>query len=107
MTIKRQIVVVAWEDAWKAATADITEDNIDAWHGAVPTQTIGWVVKHDNKGITIANERSVNSAGKEEWRGATFIPAKMILSINPFNLTSPRKKHETPPTVGVAGEPPA
>jgi hypothetical protein len=92
---KLPIVVVVWLDAWKSATTDISVRNVDEHHKAAVMQTMGWLLKEDATGVTIANERC-NDEGEDEYRGVTFIPGGMIKSVNRFNLSTPRKPRSKP-----------
>ncbi len=89
------IVVIVWDDAWKSATADYSLDDIVTHHKPAVEQTIGWLMKEDEEGITVANERGTGD-GADQFRGVSYIPRKMIRSITHFKLTSPRKKRATP-----------
>jgi hypothetical protein len=84
--------IVEWEDAWLEGTEFVTLDGIRDSHAPWRTQTKGWVLQDDAKGISIANERVVVD-GRERFRGRTFIPRGMVISVHPVvKSRKPRKK---------------
>jgi hypothetical protein len=99
MSSKLPLVVVVWDDAWKSATTDVTVKDVTDHHKAAVMQTLGWLLKEDATGVSVANERCMDD-GDEAYRGVTFIPRGMVRSITPFNLSRPRKsraKVQPPP----------
>jgi hypothetical protein len=69
-----KLVTVQWNDAH--ATSDpVTVADLD--HDPLLVTTAGWLLRDDEKGITLANERYV-VGGVEYFRGKTFIPRGMI-----------------------------
>lgn len=85
-----QLCVVVWDDAWSSGIEVLTVKEIEEKHHPSVMQTLGWVIKSDEKGVSIANERCMD-AGDECYRGHTFIPKQLIKSITPFKLASPRR----------------
>jgi hypothetical protein len=88
MSANRQIVIVVWDDAHGSAHREVTEDDMP--HRPTIMQTVGWLLRHDETGVSIANEYCCD-ADSTCYRGHTFVPAGMIRSVTPFNLTIPRK----------------
>lgn len=86
-----QLVIVVWDDAWADGTDSIGEADYDAKHRPTVMQTIGWLLRDDDKGVSVFNERCLDK-GEEVYRSRTFIPRAMIKSCTPFSLTKPRKK---------------
>jgi len=82
------LVVVEWDDAWADAVATVTEKDVGETHHAEVIVTIGWLLKQDEKGISIACER----CGDGSYRGRSFIPHGMVRSVTPFRLTKPKQK---------------
>lgn len=82
------LAVVVWHDAW-VKEEPILLDDAKTTHLPTTVTTIGWVLYEDEKGISLANEHYDAS-----WRGRTFIPKAMIVSVTPFKLAKPRMKHE-------------
>lgn len=66
------IVKVDWEDAWSTAG---WRENYD--HSALKVASIGFVRKHDKKGIAISFGKDENDTGL----GVEFIPSGMIRKI--------------------------
>lgn len=91
MDSKRQLVIVDWLDAWQDQDNFATAHGIAATHEPMPVQTIGWLIKEDDVGVSVANEQSTQD-GHDVFRGRTFIPRAMIKSVTLFNLTKPRTK---------------
>ena len=68
--------MVVWEDAH--CSTDMGEGLADKDHDPVITYSIGFQIKKDRKGITIAQD--CYEAGKE-YRVWSFIPRKMIRQV--------------------------
>lgn len=85
---KLPFVVVVWDDADTGEEA-VTVDTVGSYHQATRVTTVGWQVKYDDTGITLVNEFYSHT-----YRGRTFIPHKMIVSVTPTKLTAPRRKKE-------------
>jgi hypothetical protein len=97
---KRQIVIVVWEDAHGDAHTEVTEDQLP--HKPKLMTTLGWLLKNDAEGCSIANEHCADGDATC-YRGYTFIPAKMLKSVTPFVLASPRKpRHAKHPVLAPA-----
>jgi hypothetical protein len=100
-TVKRQFVVVIWDDAWQDQENFTTAHGIISTHEPMPVETMGWLIQEDAIGVSVANERSTQD-GHDVFRGRTFIPRAMIKSVTPFNLTKPRKKRSPSTSVPPA-----
>jgi hypothetical protein len=88
------LAVVVWDDAWSGGNDLITLKEVEEKHRPSVMQTLGWVLRNNDEGIFIANERCLD-LGAECYRGSTFIPRLMIKSVTPFKLSTPRKpRHE-------------
>jgi hypothetical protein len=86
---KHSVAIVVWDDAHGSATKDVTEKELP--HGPVTMTTMGWILREDDIGISIACER-FGDEGVDYYRGHTFIPHGLIKSCTKFNLSaSPRK----------------
>ena len=88
------IVIVEWNDAWLEGTEFVTMDGIKDSHAPWVVQTMGWMLQDDDKGISIANERVVVD-DRERFRGRTFIPRQMVVSVEP--VKKPRKRQLAAP----------
>ena len=80
------LALVVWNDAWTDESAT-TLDTVAAKHRPEPINTLGWILRDDDVGITIANEYYDNT-----YRGRTFIPRGMVLTVTHYKLTKPRRK---------------
>jgi hypothetical protein len=80
------LVLVIWEDANTGNDDAVSLDNVDAYHKPTIVKTLGWLLKRDDRGVTVVNEFY-----DSVFRGRTYIPAKMIMEVVPYNLSKPRK----------------
>lgn len=89
MISKHSVAIVVWDDAHGSATKDVTEAELP--HAPVTMTTLGWVLRDDDKGISIACERFAED-GVDYYRGHTFVPRSLICSCTKFNLHTTKKK---------------
>jgi hypothetical protein len=82
-------VVVVWDDAHGSSTTDVTIEDLD--HKPLVMTTVGWLLREDERGISVANERC-EEGGKMVYRGHTFVPKAMVRSATPMKLVRPRTK---------------
>ena len=80
---------MTWNDAW-IRESPVTLEDVGASHEPEVVTTIGWVLRDDEIGISLANEYYDNT-----YRGRTFIPRGMVKSVTPYKLTRPRTKRAT------------
>lgn len=85
------LVVVEWNDAWVDGTDPVSPADVAATHKPKVVITMGWVLKDDEQGISLANE---HYAGEDTYRGRTFIPRVMVKNVTPFKLAKIREKKE-------------
>ena len=80
------LVIVEWNDAvnWDSP---VSLSDVTGCHRPEVVQTLGWVLKDDEVGISLATEYY-----DESYRGRSFIPRAMIITVTRFALTKPRKK---------------
>ena len=90
MSPEKPIVCVAWEDAHGSIATAYSEHEIP--HASVVILTIGWLLRQDEVGISVANEY----CGDGTWRGVTFVPHGMMQSVTPILTRTPRKKRVKP-----------
>lgn len=67
------IAVVTWLDA-----VEHSDGSVAPRHAAATQITCGWLLRYDDKGVSIAFEYSDDDGS---WRGEAFIPAGMIVSV--------------------------
>lgn len=92
---KPQLVLAVWDDAQSSGIAPVSPADVP--HRASVMQTVGWVLRDDAEGISIANERCMDE-GEEYYRGNTFILRVLIRSITPLNVSRRKKvSHEEVP----------
>lgn len=89
MDTKLPLVIVEWTDAWGDNEVAISMEDVESHHRALIVETMGWLLREDENGVSLANE-----VYNSNFRGRTFIPRGMIKSITPYRLTRTRKKAE-------------
>lgn len=82
------LVKVVWRDAHGTSTVAYAEYEIP--HAPIKITTIGWMIRSDEKGISLCNEMCEDNT----FRGVTFIPAELLESQDP--LIPPKKKRSAP-----------
>jgi hypothetical protein len=85
----KPVVVVRWNDAQSSATKVYTEGD-PSYHAPVVMETLGWLLKDDEAGVSIMNEVFAEE-GVKNYRGHTFVPRSLIIEVIPF-AGQPRKK---------------
>ena len=88
------LVIVEWLDAWTNELG-VTVEDVGASHKPMRVRTIGWLLKDDDIGVSLANEHFDDNS----YRGRTFILRPMIVSVLPFALTKPRQRKGRPKEV--------
>jgi hypothetical protein len=75
--VKARLVMVTWHDAHSTAADDYDEAK---HHQPCVMYTVGWLMKKDEAGVTVACERYMEN---EEWRyrAPTFIPSGMVVKV--------------------------
>jgi hypothetical protein len=89
------LVTVKWNDAHTAEATQYAPSDVP--HAPLVIETVGWLLREDASGVSLANERLDNS----QYRGYTFVPAGMIVSITPIIKPRPKRarsevKNEVP-----------
>ena|SRR3990167_9633247 len=80
--------ICSWKDAWIDGTEAVALNDVHLNHKASMHHTAGWVLFNNDEGLSIANEYCSED---ETYRGRTYIPAGMILKLEIYSLTKPRK----------------
>ncbi len=81
------LMVVEWDDAHVEADVPINLDTVRDSHKPTVVTAIGWLLREDEVGVSIANEFYESC-----YRGRTFIPSAMIRSATRVRLSKPRVK---------------
>lgn len=92
MTTK-PLVICTWLDAHGTGIGALREHELP--HEALEIHTVGWVLRQDEKGISLAAEECEDGA----WRGVTFVPQVLIKSVKPVlppRRVRPAKTAATP-----------
>jgi len=96
MDIKLPLVVVVWNDAWVKGDAPVVLSEVKHEHHPMPVTTLGYLLHEDDAGVQIANEFYDDS-----YRGRTFIPRALVVSVTHHTLAKPRTKKAVPTTLPV------
>jgi hypothetical protein len=104
-----EFVIILWDDAWIDANEPMTLTDVESRHKPLVVKTFGWLIKKDEVGVTLAAERYLDSSEHDCFRTSTFIPAQMIKSITPVNLTKKRaqKISQVDPVAPLPSDKPA
>ncbi len=86
LPIRLPLVIVEWQDAWTNELG-VTVDDVGATHKPMAVHTIGWLLKEDEIGVSLANEHFDDGS----YRGRTFILRSMVVSVTHHALAKPRK----------------
>lgn len=89
MAEARPVAIVVWNDAHGSSNVDVTERELP--HEPKVMTTMGWLLRDDEKGVSIASEKSAED-GVVYYRGHTFVPRGMVRSVTMFNLGKVRTK---------------
>ena len=85
---KPAFVACLWKDAWADSAQEVTVKDVMDAHKPAIMETRGWLVYTNDEGISLFYEQCV---ADESYRGRTFIPATMIISITELKISKPRK----------------
>lgn len=86
-------VAVEWLDANSPAAVDIFDaKDLKEAHGTMAVITTGWLLKEDEKGLTLAGEWF---AGTTEFRALTFIPATLVAERVELSVKKPKRAAKT------------
>jgi hypothetical protein len=82
--LDRPFVAVRWHDAHGSGITEYADHELP--HAPSPYTVYGFLLRHDETGITLANEHS----DEHTYRGVSFIPGAMVVEILPLTLTHKR-----------------
>ena len=71
-------VIVLWRDAW-GSDVDVDISNLE--HEPVETETLGWLLRSDYIGVTLAMDGYTAADMADSYRNTAFIPRGMIKRI--------------------------
>lgn len=92
--LKPRFVAVTWLDAWGDTAGDATPENVHEKHRPAIMQTVGWLLRDDEVGVSIFCERDTEDGS---YRGRTFIPRGMIKTVEDFPVKKVRKARRPKP----------
>jgi hypothetical protein len=90
------LVAVAWDDAHSTIQSAYAEHELP--HAPVAILTLGWLLKEDEAGVSLANEFCSDGT----WRGVTFIPRGMLRKMT--HVATPRRTRARVGTQSAAPE---
>ena len=85
-----QLALILWDDAW-SDQEPVTEYAAGVAHAPEQINTLGWILRDDEIGITVVNEFY-----GDKYRGRTFIPRGMVRTVTRYTLQRPRKARAEP-----------
>jgi hypothetical protein len=85
------LALVTWHDAHGDATQTVWE-LAQAEHSPLVVETLGWVTRDDDVGVTMFQERIDQHDGTFTWRARGFIPRGMVVSVVPLVGAPPPPK---------------
>lgn len=94
MIEKGELVKVVWNDAHGSA-ANVVYDIDEIPHGPIECTSYGLLLKQDEQGVSIASEQ----VGVDTYRGYSFMPAGMLVSIQPVKKARKPRKPKVIPEV--------
>lgn len=93
------LVRVSWLDAHSGANYLTEYSADDIPHGPAHAYTVGYMIRNDEKGITVMGEFFPDDA---QFRGRTFIPAGMVLGVDKLRIASkPKPRANAAPSASV------
>lgn len=82
----KPLVICTWLDAHGTGIGALREHELP--HEALKIHTIGWLLRDDDKGVSLAAEYCEDGA----WRGVTFVPRVLVESVRAVKkVRAPRK----------------
>lgn len=87
----KTFVIVEWDDPNSSSVEVITDENIAEFHVPELMETAGWLLRDDDKGVSVANELYYEK-GKARWRGHTFIVRALVRKVTEVKLSKLKKK---------------
>lgn len=81
-------VVCAWSDAHSDIEDFVKPERAIEEHKLLIIETAGWLLRNDELGVSLYSERCPED---NSYRGRTFIPKAMIVSLTPYTLSKPRR----------------
>lgn len=95
---KFPLVSLVWLDAHSPSSTEVVNaSNLDEMHGTLRITTVGWELRNDETGVTLASE----FCGDGDFRGVTFVPKALVaerVELKTPKAKKPRKT-ATPPLV--------
>lgn len=88
-----QFCEVRWLDAWADGVDDTTPEDVHMKHRPILMITRGWVLKNDEIGVSMFYEMCLDPPS---YRGRTFIPKGMVVSVEPYPKQRARVKRKSP-----------
>ncbi len=83
-----RFVTVKWEDAWADGVDDTSIEKAAEKHRPIVMETRGWLIVDNETGVSVFYERTHDQIS---YRGRTFIPRGMIVSVTDFPAKRARK----------------
>lgn len=91
---KFPLVSLSWNDAHSPASTEVVNaSNLADTHGTLLITTVGWELRHDDTGVTLASE----FCGDGDFRGVTFVPKALVAERVELRAVKPRATRKVLP----------
>lgn len=87
------IAVVKWHDAYSPSATEVYSTESPPPDKDIPIHTVGWLLRHNERGVTIAGEY----CGEGDYRSLTFIPTALVVSVTPVTVSRSRPRRTLSP----------
>ena len=85
----RMFSVVVWDDAHGEAGHELTTaDDIEKYHKGARYQSYGWVLRSDERGVTLVSEWCPDDGS---YRATMWVPRGMVVEERVLRLVGPTK----------------
>ena len=85
----KPLVICTWLDAHGTGVGALRDHELP--HEALRIHTVGWLLRDDDKGVSLAAEECEDGA----WRGVTFVPRVLIETVKPVRKVRVRRSGAT------------
>jgi hypothetical protein len=99
---KFPLISLSWNDAHSpSATEVVNAANLNDTHGTLRITTVGWELRHDDTGVTLASE----FCGDGDFRGVTFVPKALVAERVELKAKGPARPRKGALKDGVEARP--
>lgn len=85
---KLPFALVEWDDPHSPDATDVVSvKDLKDIHGAIGCISVGWILRSDDTGITLAAEY----CGDDDYRSVTFITRAAVRTVSPIAISRSRR----------------